>query len=909
MDLESTNICLAYAFRISGLPYIFSTINLPSNWEDSTNVINVESEYYTWKPTIVGDLQIGESKIQPWLGVASPASFKTAIAIDSDIKSLMNRDIYRSGKNVCQLTGNATPSYAFLGVNSTTGFDTSGDIYANTETIYYDSVETTRFADLTRARYGSYAQHHFGTLSEEDSYSSGIYLSDFPLTLNDRIITVWIIQGQQRNDGTFAPDEDTLEACDVIYTGIVKNVSYGNNLKTIDITCTDLCSLLEKEVGATQLKAWIPDNDSRVNIDGFSELLQMELRIGGAIENYQKILTNGYRSIQEVIDEINTDLASYSTALFGVYRFALTKESGDKYKIIITCSDTSSTRDHPIKLFTGNKSFIKELGFTETQTIEADGTYFWEFIADTARPLFRVEKNHRSSMLVVPQDNNWSFAFASPVLMMDQYNADLEHDAVTLANYVRVGDEIFEFDDYDVETYDGVTYNRLYITERGCFGSLPEEPATLLTVEDDPKEAIRGIAINNLEWPRLIAYLLVAGNQTDEGYDEAGWLNMCAAIPRGLIDEAAFTALAKSPEGATKHKVYIDKPTAIKDIIDSILVLHQAYLVCENGKITIKTVPTKLETDKNEEIDDNVNFTEDDILSIDNLGIDVSDDFIVNVIRAIDINYNWCTEEGTQTKTIADGLSCGTFGRKEAAEISFKTLQNYIRPDELLSNYVGEIFGKWSSPFFILNVTINSNRALLLHIGQSVSVNHSIINSFLEVNGIDGRIFGIKKTLKGDGARTSLMIVSSAKDGTRNSLWAPCAKVETISSKPPEINIYTNRYCGTTDTYDNAYFFTNCICRCFNPGEEENFFTFRINNDGVTSSNVTAYSITVIDGSISNVDPNVAVIEYVDFNYDYASSGVYVPLEAQKNYVHLATSTKPYLEDAESDDYPPFHYL
>lgn len=889
-----------FYIHISGIPYVFATTTLPELWEDETGKILLNEESYTWKQIVEKNLEIGETKIEAWCGIATPSVVNFSIPIDSDTKKLLNKNLYLEGRNYCSLTGNLSTQGAFVGVDNTTNFDATGYIYIGNETINYLSKTTTRFSDITRASYGSYTGSFFGTQETKEYYNTGIYVTDFPLSLNGRIVKIWQASASlSQNSNKLIPYNSYAGLDTLIFTGVLKNAQYADNLQSIQFTCTDLISLLEKQIGETKIEAILPQTlsstieDYKFYIDEWSDRIKFKSINGNSY--FDSTLTHGVKTKNEIITNIYDN---YLGADIPVMNFG--SDEG-KWTISLTIDNSVGYSNYDIVLDASSRSFFREMGFTQDQTASPNDngtTSTWTFTADIEIPIFRYPAGLESkrNILVKEIPNSYGAKFTDLVLaenlILTEYGNGQQH------SYFRVSDEIYEFNDFDyIYGSDGTEYVTMTVIKRACFGSGPENMAEdyYITIEDDAPIVERRFALSSMEWPRLIAYMLCSGNESGDGYDAQSWLKFGAQIPRELVDEDSFTNIARSTIGSQFHQAYLTEPQTISELISAALVLNQCYICTSNGKLTLKNIPETLATDNIGAI----SISENDILSINNLGIDVQEDNIINVVVGNDINYNWITGDGI-SKTVADGVSVGTYGQKEKLELSCKTIQNTEAELDII-DLAYSVFATWNSPFIVLNITVNSDSLLLSNVGDPIIINHSILENFLESTQIVGRIFSIKKLLKGDGARTQITVYICNQDGRRKSLWNPIAKVQSIDTESEKIYIEKNYFNGTTGIQDGAYFKEGMNCRCYNVGEEENYFIFTVRNIEEKSSNYEIIMV-LLDGSYKNIDPSKAIIGYIEFD------NVYIPSDEQKQYVYLANYYSPWLVDDDSNEYPPFHY-
>lgn len=278
--IDQPELGIQFVVRISGLPYLFSNAAAPVGWE-SGGVVTYDSEDYTWSATLLIDEDFAAvaQKVQPkgGLGEGGGLGFTfqtegTGGDLASDVwLDLMQTNIRRADKNITTLTADLAAdeddaSTGEIEVAASPWGTSQTTLYLGTETIIAGggSSTSTKIVGIdTRGAYGSYQRHHAATaVAETETITTGVYISDYPLTLAGRFVELWVITGEAH--GLQVTDEPTPQILGVgfmpygdasntlddaehkkIYAGVISDVGWTQDLTAVQVNTKGLTHLID----------------------------------------------------------------------------------------------------------------------------------------------------------------------------------------------------------------------------------------------------------------------------------------------------------------------------------------------------------------------------------------------------------------------------------------------------------------------------------------------------------------------------------------------------------------------------------------------------------------------------------------------------------------------------------------
>jgi hypothetical protein len=862
---------LIYYARITGLPYVFHNAGtLPSSWLTTGNVV-ISGETYTPSPTLTvpTDLTIGQ-KLQPKAGLATSAGMNLTFRLGSTWLDLIQIQKHRSGSTLSAIAAEVDVNDTSWTVDSITGWSNGDDIYAGTETVEVNGAPSGTTIPVTRARYGSWAKHFDATA--QTLLDRGVYggwISDHPLVIKGRVVTLWIGTGT-RESGTFVPNGSTIESAEDLqaFTGIISDWQVDRKQHLVKLTLRPLDTWLSRKISTKGPRALLGTNDSgKVVVDDstnkvafaiwgsnnaisaaiFSLTTPLVDSSGTAVPDGVYTYTQVSRFIGDTIEDyLNglTDPPDWWTAsdyIFGgVAGFT---EDGNLVWRLRYRNDGSQRFDLTFQIKPRVGTIWRALGYddniSDTQHIPINTSTDLTFEAQRPYPRGYLSSANEDARLYYRGTNGIAF------------EADPGYDdraGNNVAGYVRIGETIRQVTavDADYLTLAAGAFIGSKLTEQY------QEP------EDPPIDVVQVLAWPEVYTPKAWLYAILGGSGVkgfnDSTYDQ-DWRGGSAYVPAAYVDKTAFETRA------LELRWYGDRLSAAeeepaREFMRGDLILSASAVVGGSNKIKLKDVSPPLLTDSSLSVmtlDASTTRT----LGASGIGFDLSEHRVEN-----DLQILWQWNRGTldyddEIRQYAIE-SRGTYGESDTLRILART-QGGPGQEIVVRRGADALQAAFASPYALVDVVISNPLWWTVEIGDIVTLSNEVVPTISNglsvpspgrgVTGLTARVWALTKKFpkRGMGARrgtdagTATLLIPNVSDlpGTR---WSPAIEVLSVDGTGLILTCAANSYSPSGGTADASQLDTNDLIRLrsFDGTTVESRTVSGVSGNDVTINSATA---------------------------------------------------------------------
>lgn len=947
IDAEGTAI--AWYVHISGLPYVFSNIDCPSDWDAGGGTVSWDvdgngAETYTWSPTFQPPRQWGVvgQRAQPFAGFAVSGSLKIPFVADETWLALMARSSTRGG--FARLTDDLTSTGTTINVRSTTPLTDAGvtsgtDLYLGTETMEVNTISSgaTSFTVATRGRYGSIAQAHIASGDAIfEAGAGGAKICDHMLVLRDRIVRVWVATGTMR-EGVFTPWGSTIGSTEDSerWVGWTQIHHWSRDLLTIELDCVELTQRFGREVYQRKPTgiAGARDTTNMVRIDAASNKVYAKWVSSGddidsanassgqlgELDGARLQRWNG-ASYEDVPDGWYTigQVSAYLSDTWvdaGVWPLPSSNTSADYSMWITPTSNTDGAPIYEVRIWSDDMDFLgssgwaaefralflragpadslwRELGFTNDALVPlvwetpASDTYSTGVIAaDRPPPVFRLPESRSITRRVFYHSPAGPGFDATPGYTDDAGD--------TVYGYVRVGEEILEFTTTGTEEFGTEAIRYLGVATRGTFGSAAREIYLEQGPSYEPLQIRQCLAFPGCSWQRMALYLLVGGNGLDTGY-QRGWRGSGLAFPIDLVDTDSFEATIAGARDL-RDNWCLSEPMTLRDILSPELVISQVTVTATDDGTGFAIRAIDMSPPTENEGGASTALGHADIDSMAGFELDDSDDRVVNVIE-----YRYAFNNG-DGKWYGSGEfrlvdSIAMYGAQEPLRVDLRGLGDPDAVQERIHSLGNSLAASFGAPYQKLTVVIGKPSSVWpVQLGDTRALTHewvpSLDSATRGVSGLAVRVFGKEDRLRDVSPRGSFgsLTVMSAPAGERLPVWAPCAYVTALYDSNTRLRCTANYYSKSGDAADASHFAGDYAVRLYKLGDESSAETRFV--DSVSGNDITITSATALSAPF--------VVEF----------GAYDSIEtAQAGYAYMADGSTELIDDG-TDGATAFVYL
>lgn len=938
-----------YYCRLSGLPYVFGTHPLPTEWDNGDGTVTIDGEDYQWSPTlrIVGSSISISSKAEPkaGLGVSGNVELEFRLkgnaypaALTTDVwLNLTNISAFRLNSNVAVLQENLPVSTATslqAVVDTTSGFDSSSEaLYAGLETLEYTAKTSTAFGTgiattLLRGRYGSKVLFHDATLGGKVDGRGGTLITTHPIVHEGRILRLWFCTGR-KVAGTFKPYGATPESDEdlELHKGPVTRYKPGSKRMTVKVSASGLEQLLRVEAGARLPTAnagtLYGDGESRIQVaedantcyftfydNSSADAVYNELTLqnsGGDLAAGLYDLSQLFNAIKYTIFEAG-DTPFYVSTNDRTGSIGLT-DNGTKVTFRVGISGISpAITDGELYLRLNASradSFWRCLGFEGIVDVKGElydagggagtGVQFI-FTADRGYPLFYLPANTVGRTIYYRPD---------PLVPFDDSPGWVDDDGNAVAMYLRINEEeIVKISSHSSSA------RTMVVAARAQLGSLLQEH--YLEKEEDNQKQMQlrqGLAFPDTSAIRVILYLMLGGSGVD-GYNDSdydkGWRGSGAYIPSEFIDVSAFEKM--DSELVPRQSLAWFDSFSLWSEIAQIIRLYQLFIFSARDSsgtllLTIDRAIPPLESDVTAS---SYNYDDSTYSREPGVDQDISEGGVINRIE-FQAGFNAATGEYNHAIEQDHAQSQATYGLRRTPTLQMRGILDRAEADRLSQDIANNVFALFAYPFAVVNLAMVKSSFWQQNINDVGSYTDAealpMPNGTEEVEVVRGctdvpaRLYGFSHIYPATDVeeenvpRGQATLLIGGLDGGRVSRWAPSAKCTAVVSAT--LTLEANEFTPTSEDGDVNDFAADYGVLLYNPGTNNS--EVRV----IDSVNAGSNEITL------TAAPTLTVPFAVDF---VAYNNANIQTEQQK-YAYLMEYAGQGLDLNGGGKHNPFRYL
>ena len=882
--------CLLYAVHISGLPWIWTSGNLPSAWGSST--LSYDSETYRASPTLLLPEQVEVEEIaEPWAGIAEStdlqvgilmsgmASGRDATPVGSSLSSSGDPILsavcgspFRGATGV-HVTTDMTTTSTTLQLDDGTDFGSSGEAYIGLETVRYTGVSSDQLTGLTRGLYGSHAKAHRASHdSVEQTGDGGAYISDHPLVLSGRILSLFVCPGRLV-DGRFVPDGASLDASDnfLAWRGVITGYQFEGDLLSVTLTARSLTTLLEKEVGhfmprhtggyAQPNVLYVgPDNWMVrahwffLTTSGTTVGTDLDVVVADRLQNSGGFLAEGFYNAGDVFHAIEYTIAQQTAG--GAFAdwtcFVRWSRDDDEpsrmtAKLHLGLLDATWNVEGAFRVVASGDTIWRELGWTDDVTAQQENPSGnnYQIVVEANRTRPRIHLPRESAGRWIPYQPGPGTAFDATTGLTTDGGA-------SIPAFVRIEDEILRVNAFSSTTVNDQTVYYVDVDARGYFGSERyEHYVEAFDATEEDLAIVQVVGLPSVSWPRALLYCLLSGSGSDAGYDRLWW-GLGPHVDSALVDQSGIVDVATQvPQTLRSHCIV--EPITIAELFRGDLVASQCSVHVSSGRLTC--TPYR-QVDEVAGLDAS-SLDHDSIATRHGVGLELAESRIVNEIIASNAGYDAATGQARATITHRNGTSTQTWGTASPVEIDMRGFPGEESARSALVDMAQRMYALFARPFPIVRLPITrASLAWLTNLHDTVAVTHGAIPDAVSatwgVTDALGVVLAKSMRLRdssSDAVRGFLTVALLAWRGWRHSRLCPCAYGTAISTTT--ITTTRQHFGNSGDGSDSSFFEAGHKVRVYQVGDESTAIDCSVVSTTSTS--------IVVDSSVAALTPPVIV--------------------------------------------------
>lgn len=788
--IGTSGLCKFHYMRISGLPFIWSTVPLPSEWESAPGEIMIGEETYTHHATLApgGDWASIEDRAEPWTGLstASRLDFEFLLPGTPDMlweatdpwMQILAGSIKRGACSVLVADLPATAGVASL--DRVSHWPVAGLAHIGLEAVTWlgTDIVDNELLSLTRGRYGSWFTYHAGDMDGVIEYGAGPYVADHPLALAGRVVELWVGTGYTHSlTGDLVPWGSTIcsSADRMIYRGIVRAAKPDKAQGKVRLSTEGLRSILATEVGLRLPKGvvgtgrfnrpiyidesnrylgwafWWGDaaTDPNKNNIAFSGV-PLQYDLGGTSTE----VADGWYSMAFILEAISWTMTSglYAAAIGpasiasrypwiggAVGIFPKADEGGQlTYEVSFTANDTSSaTTPYTFELLDAEApgSLWREFGFTSRSRVEPTvhtNTTDWRVTADRRAATFYLppaSQTYPGRQIIIRHKSGPDFIH-SPGW---QAGGWLDEDGNAIPGHLRIGEEVVSISSSGTFNDGAIQYQVVTLSRRELFNSISEEIYVEYDAEGDPDdvEVVQGLVFPRTSWGRACAYLahMMQGDGVVSPYD-VGWRGAGAALPAHLIDVDSWIDVSRKAGGVRDIAVF--GPQKLDEILARSLVSSHC-IICprwSESTGTYQLVARDMRPPLAHEAAASYDLTTSNLLTIggDGIGWEVDETGIIGSVIATNIGYDHGAEKALRKLTWRDGTAQATWPDARPLDLDMRDIADPDEAARRVLDMAQALSAQYGRPFLVMRLPIAMpDPAWILEIGDAVRVTHPLV--------------------------------------------------------------------------------------------------------------------------------------------------------------------------------------
>lgn len=232
-----------FVVRIAGLPYLFSHVDLPSQWDNGSGAVTFSGDDYEWSNSLILEESVGStsSQLEPKAGTTKNGSMNLTFARAGTHRdptqdvwlTLLTNNRTRSDGLITTVSADVEFSDTTINLTSNPWFG-AGDqtLYLGRETVTKTGTETATSITVSRSEFGSIATYHRAVTQDPGvggGQAVGLSIADFPLDLTGRLLEVYFCPGEWVEDTLrfFASSPLGSDENRIVFIGPVAEVAEG----------------------------------------------------------------------------------------------------------------------------------------------------------------------------------------------------------------------------------------------------------------------------------------------------------------------------------------------------------------------------------------------------------------------------------------------------------------------------------------------------------------------------------------------------------------------------------------------------------------------------------------------------------------------------------------------------------
>lgn len=791
---------------------------------------------------------------------------------DGTVSSNFFRTVNSSG-NETFLTASLAANATTMTVKDVTGFASSGTLYVGHEAIPYTGIDTAnkQFTGLTRGKWSI-----FGTNSTPNNYGRAHQISDVVVpnvnvapkvtdfveaskTYN-RIVGLYVTH---KEAGAWA----TKANAKLLWAGRIKSYADAGN-GIITFNATSVMELFKQVLLGSQFTAKVEDG---VEITSERTDFRIDVKAGdtiGTAISYQALgtLTSGvFLSPYELVDKLNQQFDTWTAPASGPVINA-----DHKWHIGIFQHPTGIIRTKiEVKLATAlaNTPDVDKFHFYLNGDLLTQLGFEWkeEVRSTNNKPMGRVELKRWTS-------TEYSVSATKPPRLFNHTNiatTSIDSDFVVkdavgtwrnqsslppvwgagtqnlAEGFVKIGDQdilAVSYDDTNTFTIRG-SYSPVRDENEGGSWTTLEDASTTPTVKQVWIDSRKASDI-------FLEFILSTGSA---GYNDSTFDTLPAgfgpAIPYQMIDVNSFKALTSD------YEMFLEKPTSLKELLETVLAVHNRYLVFKNGKITV--TPAGFDSPV---VEDVINMDKTSMaVKTDRATIEYSTEGLINSVvfkfyPTVNTDYgrNFHLKEEANLELVAPH-SVSAYSQKRTLELDGRGIAD---PETFITYTAVPALSYFTEPVAVINRTFNYN---FVHVvpGDIVRLtDDNLVDPRTGTHGVSGLACWVMSTKfnwqTGEGQIKLAFLPTH--DASRYATWSPSAKVTSsaVVSNKLEVTCVAREFSRSSDSVDVASFAANDVCRVFQ-ADVESSTEYSVTIQSVDSStNKITFTSDPVPGALSS---------------------------------------------------------
>lgn len=853
--------------RISGIPYVFSTIDLPDAWDNGSGKVQLGAEIHDWSKTLLWDREHSTAgdELQPkrgdWTPGQSSLRFDLGMSDDALWLSLTNDNPARSDIVATTLLESITVAQTTdIIVRDESVWSADDLIHLGTECMRVTTIGgTSTLSTVQRGRYGSWARYHpAGDESAGiDVSGAGGVLSSVPLQWRGRVVELYLAAGVWLQDGTFLPYSIAANgtADTMIDRCVIVDREYSADISQVELSLASLSLMTQRTIAVRNPRGravqYSLDGEPIIQFAGDCNQIRYAFtktdeNAGNAYILNERTLRNStdtadistgtfyrLRDVETALEATIADGALPTNSSTPDVSVALSLDEDGKVTVGIGLVGAAQPAEYTLTIdaLAANSAW-RALGFEHAAVVapaNQTATFIqWSVTADRALPA-----------LYLPAISKQQTGIDRYVPVVPEAGADFDADfspakkdgSGNVAPAYRLGDQtIFETDAF------GTTFSlsRLEVFDRLVYG---ERQAPEIYEEIDPEDPfslpiVRGVGFAGVGEFSMLLHLMLGFTGvpgTNSTYDE-GWAER-DHIPASFVDIESFEALERDtqpPSGADNWIFF--EPTSVQDVIRQVCAANNAFVCAaynpDDEQVKIRAFKAELPTQSD---------ASSPALALDNsntltgvgFGLEhrVETTALINTVRG-SAGYDNVRGQFLAELVSRDLTSINTFGAAAPWDLEIRGFSNPLDAFGRMVDVAQELFATYGFPYQVLTIAYTTSLGWDIQIGDTVTVSNDLIPTRQSAGrgqtAQPFRVMGHTRIPRGSRmlAARGVLTLFGANEGAPSFVeWAPCARVTAVTSGT-DLTIDVDQYSPSgADTTDEEWWTSGATVEIWERGD------------------------------------------------------------------------------------------